>query len=103
MVEDLELNDTNPYAGGYIEEYEDGTYSLERDVPDTYTPKPGDLFITVVHGMTLSDLAGEHYNDSQLWHVIANANPQLEDYFNLPDGMDLIIPSPSLLNLKDYE
>lgn len=92
MEDTLQLNIENPYAEGFIINYSDGTSSLERDTDDTYTTQPGDKYHTVVDGDDLTLLAGKFYNNSQLWHIIAKANPQIDDIFYLPIGQDIIIP-----------
>ena len=94
---DLELSSNNPYARGFIVEYEDGTKTLERDTFTNPIRSIGDLTHIVADGDDLTQMAGVYYKDSQLWHKIANANPQLEDYFNLPVGMYLIIPNPATI------
>jgi nucleoid-associated protein YgaU len=94
MAEDFELPEDSPWINGSYTVYDDETLSLERDVDLDYTPQIGDKLRATVEGDTLSNLAGEIYGNSALWHVIAKANPSIEDIFRLPSGIQIIIPNP---------
>jgi nucleoid-associated protein YgaU len=92
---EIELTADSPYAEGELIDYEDGTYTLERDTNSIIEQQPGDLIYTIVYGDNLSNLAGANYGTSKLWHIIARANPDLVDFFTLVPGTDIRIPNPA--------
>lgn len=91
---EIELTTDSPYAEGEIIEYEDGTMSLDRPEDDYIEKTAGDVMYTIVRGDTLSNISGARYGSSKLWHIIARANPDLEDFFTLIPGTDIRIPDP---------
>lgn len=96
MAEEIELTTDNPYANGSIIEYDDGTLSLEREIK-VYPKQPGDKYEWTKEGDTLTNLAGKYYNNSKYWHVLADANEELQDLiFDLPPGIYYRIPSIEL-------
>ena len=68
---------------------------------------PDDSYITTTVGDRLDLLADQFYNDSSLWWVINNANPDTTrgDSFVVKKGVTLRIPGISILQdiMNDFE
>lgn len=46
----------------------------------------------VSHGQNLMSIAEEYYDDFTKWYLIAEKNPTITNPFELPFGMELVIP-----------
>lgn len=92
MEQELDLTRNNPYASGYIINYDDETQELQTDLP-IYEDDIQDKFESFNEGDTLQNLAGKWYSDSKLWHVLYHANLDvIDDPLNLPVGAIYRIP-----------
>lgn len=61
---------------------------LNRD----YDPDEVTIHMTA-RGENLMSLADEYYDDFTLWYLIAEKNPTIVNPFEVPAGMELIIPN----------
>lgn len=90
----MEINIDNPFTTGYVLNYKEGDSSLERDKVK-YTPSPNDKLHPVTNWDNLSDLSFDYYKTSKYWWVIADANPDIIDPFDLTPNTNIIIPDLS--------
>lgn len=44
-------------------------------------------------GEDLMSLADKYYGDFSLWYLIAEKNPSIENPFEIPNNMELIVPN----------
>lgn len=58
----------------------------------SYDPDEVSIHITE-DGDNLFSLADEYYDDFTLWWVIAEKNPSIVNPFEVPVGMELIVPN----------
>lgn len=88
----------NLYSDGYVVTYEEGDQSLEK-VPTVIVRDLDDKIYTIKQGDTLLKIAHFFYNSSRPWHVIADVNNDLiENIFELPIGVDIVIPNLKKIN-----
>lgn len=92
----IELQEDDLYANGGIIEFEDGTLSLERGIPE-YTPSIGDDFYEPQFQDDFDTLAFAKYQNSKLWHRIADANNIINPFEQLPNT--IVLPS---INQNSY-
>lgn len=87
----------SPYYNGYIIDYGDSTYSLERPEDPTiyFNKKNGGSYYITKEGDMLDLIAYNKYGDDKLWHIILSSNQDLiDDPLNpLPGGLSLYIPN----------
>ena len=86
----------SPYDEGYILHYDEGDYSLEKDIP-ALIRTPDDKVHTLLEDETLHSLSFRYYGDSGRWYVIAEANGIMNPFKELKPGMKLIIPAYGLI------
>lgn len=87
----LQLSEENIYASGYIIELPDGRSLLKRD-KTTYIPSAAnDRVHRLKELQKIWDLAGKYYGSSKWHHIICDVNA-ITNPFELPVGVDLIIP-----------
>lgn len=48
---------------------------------------------TFIEGETLQGLSSQYYGRPNLWWVIAEYNPELTDFINIPSGTEIRIPN----------
>jgi hypothetical protein len=48
---------------------------------------------TFIEGETLQGLSNQYYNRPDLWWAIAEYNPEITDFINIPAGTELRIPN----------
>lgn len=82
----------SPYNNAYGLRYDDGDISLER-IPYEYTQSSRDLYHTVIEGETIQNIANRYYQDSGLWHLIADANGIYNPITELVPGTQIVIPN----------
>jgi len=92
----LELTEDDLYAQGSITEFDDGSVLLERTIAP-YTPQIGDDYYETISDDNYDTLAYLKYDNSKLWHVIANANNIINPFDVLPNT----VVFPNLL-LNNY-
>lgn len=71
----------------------------------TIPPKSSDIKIIYNKGeMRLDQISYQYYNSSDFAWLIMQANPQYGSLeFNIPDKVELRIPYPLDISLKDYQ
>jgi hypothetical protein len=88
----------DPYEGAYVLQYEDGDYSLEKNIPKIIR-SDHDKVHTLLEDETLHSVAFKYYGDSGYWYYIAEANniinPLSEE--EIYPGRKLIIPLYGIL------
>lgn len=93
------LRDDNPYYGGTVFVFPDGSLSLDR-TPVVYQKSANDRYYTVSDGEVLSDISYAGYNTSKDWWVIADVN-KIFFPFTLDTGITLIIPDLDTLQINN--
>lgn len=95
MINEITIDPTSPYVNGYVVDYGNGTYSLERPVdPASYfNKKAGGSYYTTKAGDEIDALAQKYYGDSRYWHAIASCNPHVINFIQLEPGIKLYIPN----------
>lgn len=63
----------SPYNNAHILQYDNGDYSLERNIPKIISSDK-DKIHTIMDGETLQSIAFRYYGDSGYWYQIAEAN-----------------------------
>lgn len=86
----MEINQDNPFVTGFVFQYLEGDFSLER-AKLKYIPSENDKLHQVTEWDNLSDLSFDNYGSSKWWWVIADIN-NVFDPFNLSSHINLIIP-----------
>lgn len=91
----LNIENTSPYVNGYVVDYGEGVYSLERPVdPTTYFNKAaGGAHYITREGDEIDALAQKFYGNFKYWHIIASANPHVINFIQLAPGTQLYIPN----------
>jgi len=84
------------YDRGYIINFVEGDQALYR-TPILYYPSVNDVFHSVTEDDTLYRIAFKYYRSSYLWYLIADANPEVEDIFELEVGTTLVIPDITVM------
>ena len=53
-----------------------------------------DVYVLTLDGDRLDLIADQFYSDTRLWWIIANANTDIvrRDSYNIPGGLEIIIP-----------
>lgn len=99
------LDPSNPYAGGTVYVFADGTAKLKAK-EFTYSGGPGDRYHTVKAGETLDMLAHRYYQaevpDAERWHWLirrANGIRRSVDLSALV-GEEIIIPNVGNFKLR---
>lgn len=100
----LKLRQSDPYSGGLVENYPDGTKELVR-TPLAYVPTVYDDYVEVKEGDTLDGIAYEKYisfveDAAKYYWVIADAN-NIDNPFDLAPyvGQRLLVPNFTRLQL----
>lgn len=87
------------YEMGFLVKYKEGDTALYR-TPLTYIITSADIFYIISEGDSLLSIAERFYNNSALWYVIADANPNvITDVFDLPFNTTITIPDLDTLSL----
>lgn len=101
----LELLESNPYANGKINVFDDGSQELERDMLDI-KPAVGDKWHVVSSGDNCDKLADKYYSSirpdaAAYWWVIADANEDIDNPLDLSDiiGQRILIPNLNRIGL----
>jgi nucleoid-associated protein YgaU len=81
----------DPYENAYGIQYDDGDYSMEKNIPLVLTSDL-DKVHTVMDGETLHSIAYRYYGDSGYWYQIAEANKIINPFEEVKKGMQLKIP-----------
>ena len=91
------------------------TVKIKRDLngvrhfSPSYVPnipiKDTDIFVYPLYGDRLDTIANRYYGDSNLWWIIANANPDIvrRDSYSLKPNLEVRIPSNITQILKSFE
>ena len=82
------------YDRGYQVNYSEGDRSLNRDFV-LYKISVSDRFHVILEGDTLYSIARTYYGFSSLWFLIADANDDVDDIFQLTVGSSIVIPNRS--------
>lgn len=90
MVERKGRDVLNPKSVRWFESFEE--FNIE--------PSNGDFLYTVQLGDRIDRLAMKFYGSVQLWWVIAQANSIDEPAIGLHPGENIMIPSPSMVDLR---
>lgn len=84
------------YANEEIYDREVGEFYVTsqtiRFLDRSYNPDEVTIHMTA-KGENLMSLADEYYDDFTLWYLIAEKNPTIVNPFEIPFGMELIIPN----------
>lgn len=62
-----------------------------RFIDRTYDKSRSQIHIVSI-GQDLFSLANEYYGDFSKWYIITDKNPSIVNPFELPIGMELVIP-----------
>lgn len=88
--------DTSPYINGYIIDYGDEIYTLERpEDPTIYFNKDsGGTYHTTTQGEMLDAIANQKYGEPLYWHNIYAYNLDVIDnpLERLPGGLLIFLP-----------
>lgn len=87
---------STPYNSAYILKYQDGTFSLDRDIPSVIR-SDHDTIRILKPDETLHSIAHEIYGDSGKWYVLAEANNIGNPFTELRPGMKIIIPAYEII------
>ena len=77
---------------GTILSYQDGDYSLEREIPVINESEQDTMYVVKSDDETLQSIAFSVYGDSSRWYVIAEANNIMNPFTELVPGLKLRIP-----------
>ena len=86
----MEINQDNPFITGFVFQYTEGDFSLEREKLK-YIQSENDELHQVTKWDTLSDISYDKYGSSKWWWVIADIN-NVFDPFDLSPHTNLILP-----------
>lgn len=89
-VKTLYLQESSPYSTGFVLNYSDRTFSLER-YPLKYVPNVDDQLHIVMDSDSVWSLAYQYYGNSKYYWIIVDMN-NLENAFSLVTGQVLVIP-----------
>ena len=87
---------SSPFNKGYIVQYSDGSYSLEKHQPVVIT-SDSDTIRVLKPDETLHSLAYEIYGDSGKWYILAEANNIGNPFTELKEGMKIRIPAYGII------
>lgn len=94
---EISVEQNSPYYNGYIVDFGDGTYTLERpEDPTIYFNKVnGGEYYTTIDGDKLDAIANVKYGDELLWHKIYASNESIipDPLQPLKGGLVLYIPN----------
>lgn len=93
------LRDDNPYSGGTVFIFPDGSMSLDRN-PVVYQKSINDRYYTVGDGESLDNISYEAYASSKRWWQIADVNKVFFP-FQLDIGVTLVIPDLDTLEINN--
>lgn len=91
LPDDLSLRENNPYSIGTIMVFEEGDFLLDRE-PAVFSKSARDRYFTVGVNDDLWTIAHQAYNNSKWWWIIYDANPEIDNPFELEVGKTLLIP-----------
>jgi phage tail protein X len=70
----------------------------------TIPKQQDDIYVITTFGDRIDNLAWQYYNDSELWFIIADANPEIrKDSLYLDSGLQLRIPRNAQTVLGMYQ
>lgn len=84
------------YDRGYLVNYTEGDQALYRNML-YYIPGVSDDFHTISEDETLLSISQKYYGTQLYWYIIADANDDIVDNFDITVGTTIIIPSISTL------
>jgi len=84
------------YDRGYFVTFDNGDEALYRTQVD-YISGVGDLFHNISEDDDLLKIAQRYYKNQYLWYLIADANEDIEDIFDLTINETIVIPNISVI------
>jgi len=84
------------YDRGYFVTFSNGDEALYR-TPMNYIFGIGDTFHVIQEDDDLLKIAQKYFGNQYLWYLIADANNNIEDIFDLTINETLIIPNISVI------
>lgn len=89
-------SNSSPFNSGYVVQYPDGEYSLEKHIPNVIT-SDRDTIRVLKPDETLHSIAREIYGDSGKWYILAEANNIGNPFNELHTGMKIRIPAYGII------
>lgn len=99
-IPSLTLDSTDPYAKGFIIPMAEDKMLLKRDKFKYNPTGANDRTYLVKEGDNIWDIAFNQLGNSRDWVKIMDVNPSQLNPFDLPIGIELIIPDLGQLKLQ---
>jgi len=84
------------YDRGYLVNFKEGDQALYR-TKLSYIAGSGDRYHTIKEEESLLEISRKHYGTDHYWYIIGDANTQIEDIFDLPEGETIVIPDITVI------